>query len=312
MIKSNQIGSKQNLTAFSLFWQLFTGKLQPNEFWHEKNYRLKFLTRMMIAPKTICWLKQLVKYRYFSLYLNGQPNITCKLQRSYLMQGLSQQKKYDALLTHYGLMEQQKQELVRLFYPTKSSQIMQLTGKNDNSFALHLFSNDGYKREGENSFTISNAEIGLATLTFCFIQYEGKLSLFIGGLQGSKVKDDPEAARNAISKATKDLFGLFPKRILLQAVYAVATHFKAEQIVAVSNQTHFYNNWRYNRTIHASYDEFWEMNGGIRDKKNNYILPIYPAQKPLEEIASKKRSEYRKRYELLAQLDQNLKVIFEK
>lgn len=303
---------KQKLTAFSLFWQLFSGKLQPNEFWHKKNYRLKFLSRMIIAPRTVLWLKKLVKFHYFPIYFNGQPNITCKLQRSYLIEGLSQKAKYDALLTHYGLMESQKKELVQLFYAKTSTQIMQLIGKNDSPLFLHLFSNDGYKREGENSFAINSPTNGLATLTFCFIRYNGQFSLFIGGLQGSKVEDNPEAARNAISKATKDLFGLFPKRVLLQAVYAVATFFKAEQIVAVSNKTHFYNNWRYNRIIHASYDDFWEMNGGVRDKQNNYILPIYPEQKSLEDIPSKKRSEYRKRYELLENLDNSLNELLNK
>lgn len=303
---------KKNITAFSLFWQLFTGKLQPNEFWYEKNYRLKFLSRMIIAPRTICWLRKLVNYRYFSIYFEGQPNITCKLQRSYLIQGFSQKEKYNALLTHYGLMEQQKKELVELFYRNKSTQIMQLSGKNESPFFLHSFSYDDYKREGETSFNLSSPEMGLATITFCFINYNGKRSLFIGGLQGYKDEHDPEAARNAISKATKELYGLFPKKVLLQALYAVATHVKAEQIVAVSNQTHFYNNWRYNRVIHASYDEFWEMNSGVRDKKNNYILPIYPKQKSLEEIASKKRSEYRKRYELLNYLDESLKELLDK
>jgi len=204
-------------------------------------------------------------------------------------------------------MEAQPETLVRHFYATENTKIMTLSGKNESAYFLDLFSNDGYKREGENSLSIRDETMGFSLLTFCFIHYNNKLSLFIGGLQGPKFKKDDELGKSKITEATKNLFGLFPKKVLLQAICAIAEHFKVEQIIAVSNQTHFYNNWRYNRTIHASYDDFWEMNGGERDARNNYILPIYPPQKPLEEIASKKRSEYRKRYELMANLNSALK-----
>jgi uncharacterized protein VirK/YbjX len=76
-----------------------------------------------------------------------------------------------------------------------------------------------------------------------------------------------------------------------------------EMIRAVSNETHIYRSVRYRRKkqdkLHADYNSFWESLGGNVDDNGDYLLPLTLPRKPMEEIASKKRSEYRRRYELL-------------
>jgi uncharacterized protein VirK/YbjX len=79
-----------------------------------------------------------------------------------------------------------------------------------------------------------------------------------------------------------------------------------EQILAVSNATHIYRSWRYRKKkegkLLADYDSFWRSMSGEPLASGHFQLPLEMARKPMEEIASKKRSEYRRRYELLDSL----------
>lgn len=57
----------------------------------------------------------------------------------------------------------------------------------------------------------------------------------------------------------------------------------------------------------ADYDSFWLSIGGEKQENGNFMLPLVMPRKPMEEIASKKRSEYRRRYALLDSLIQQMK-----
>ncbi len=143
------------------------------------------------------------------------------------------------------------------------------------------------------------AGVVLAEMTFTLCIVDGKSTLFIGGLQGAKAWVE----HDQIQLATKACHGLFPKRLLLEAVCLLAQHFGVNQILAVSNDTHIYRSWRYAKKkkdkLHADYDSFWASLGGEKDAQGLYHMPLQVARKSLEEIASKKRAEYRRRYELL-------------
>ncbi|CDL31726.1 Virulence factor VirK [Enterobacter hormaechei] len=90
----------------------------------------------------------------------------------------------------------------------------------------------------------------------------------------------------------------------------LAGAFPVEQILAVSNATHIYRSWRYRKKkegkLLADYDSFWRSLGGQQQDNGNFALPLTMPRKPMEEIASKKRSEYRRRYTLLDSLIQQV------
>ncbi len=122
--------------------------------------------------------------------------------------------------------------------------------------------------------------------------------MFIGGLQGAKW----EIPHQEIQNATKACHGLFPKRLVMEAACLFAQRLQVEQIIAVSNETHIYRSLRYRDKegkIHADYNAFWESVGGVCDAERHYRLPAQIARKEIAEIASKKRAEYRRRYEML-------------
>lgn len=78
----------------------------------------------------------------------------------------------------------------------------------------------------------------------------------------------------------------------------------------MSNATHIYRSWRYRKKkegkLLADYDSFWLSLGGERRENGHFALPLTLPRKPMEEIASKKRAEYRRRYEMLDSLIQQM------
>ena len=94
----------------------------------------------------------------------------------------------------------------------------------------------------------------------------------------------------------------------------MALRLGARQILAVSNHTHIYRSWRYRlskRSVFlADYDAFWREMGGEPGQEGHFLLPLTTLRRPLAEIASKKRAEYRRRYALLDAMNAALEQSF--
>ncbi len=111
----------------------------------------------------------------------------------------------------------------------------------------------------------------------------------------------------------KPATGYFPKRLVMEAACLFAQRLQVEQIIAVSNETHIYRSLRYRDKegkIHADYNAFWESVGGVCDAERHYRLPAQIARKEIAEIASKKRAEYRRRYEMLDAIQPQMATMF--
>ncbi len=188
---------------------------------------------------------------------------------------------------------------IQLIFEYPGLQLAKLEGKNGEQFTLELTMMISMDKEGDSTILFRNSEgIPLAELTFTLCEYQGKRTMFIGGLQGAKW----EIPHQEIQNATKACHGLFPKRLVMEAACLFAQRLQVEQIIAVSNETHIYRSLRYRDKegkIHADYNAFWESVGGVCDAERHYRLPAQIARKEIAEIASKKRAEYRRRYEML-------------
>lgn len=141
-------------------------------------------------------------------------------------------------------------------------------------------------------------KIPVSRLTFSIILTKKGYAAFIGGLQGAPKNTGPEVIRNA----TRSCYGLFPKRIIFEAFCSLMGVCNVTEFLAVSEHSHVFRQLRYryqkNKTFVAIYSDFWKSVAG-KPYRNWYILPHKTVRKPLSDIASKKRSEYRRRYFLM-------------
>ena len=132
----------------------------------------------------------------------------------------------------------------------------------------------------------------------------GPVNLWIGGLQGSNGADSKEVT----VRATKDLWGLRPKDLLMHAAYALADVFEVESIEAVSTAGHVLQpaqgvkkGWR------ADYDAFWRECGGAPIAGDFFLLPKARPRRSVEEVSPAKRKAWRARYALADEISADIR-----
>ncbi|QDY40460.1 VirK/YbjX family protein [Candidatus Pantoea soli] len=288
------------ISSAALFLPLISGKFRPDKLWNSARFRLKFALRSAVFPvTTFHYLHQLSQLSFLPALLHSQGLLPAKPHRPYLCAGFSVAQRAQAILDHYQLMEQLADDRLRqlLLSPT-NTHIASFTGKNDEQFVIDCCSGY-YDREGEITLILRYQEMTIASLSFSLIRQQQKRTLMIGGLQGPRKQVPAEVIR----EATKAAHGLFPKRLLMEALFILGAQCGAEAIVAVGDDSHVFRSLRYRHSkgdkFFASYSEFWLSLGGTARADKLFTLPLSLERKALEEIASKKRAEYRRRYALL-------------
>jgi hypothetical protein len=293
---------QNNNAGLATIMALISGELTPGSIWCEKSYRAKFCLRSLIAPRqTLRFFNAMAKNHYFSALLSAQKTLPSKIHRHYLHLGMSAAARVNAILSHYEFIENLNgHRLAQALISAKQTPLMQLEGKNGEIYILSASTALGAEREGESTLWLHHSEgTQLAALTFCVTGAKNDRQIIIGGLQGAH----RSVSHEVIKEATKACYGLFPKRILMETLWLLAAQHNIKSLYGVGNNGHVFRGLRYRfskgKHFHASYNEFWESIGGEEYHRHLYSLPVSLPQKDISEIASKKRSEYRKRYALL-------------
>lgn len=274
------------------------------QHWFDKNttHRLrkqvKFISRNLFCYSEAKEIANFVmEHPYLSRYIYDYPMLCSKLHKPYMTYILGNREKIEILFSSYRYLDRyfSKETLERL-YREKQIKILEISGKSGECLTAYFRIFTNYDKEGEFNLHLYQGENLLATLTFSI----WKRILFIGGLQGlGRNNNDPEI----LKAVTKDFYGIFPKRLLIEIFY----HLFPEDKMAVGNQNHIYLAQRYRykaeRKVKADYDEFWESLGAKQRENGLWSLPKSLVRKSMEEIPSKKRSQYRSRYELLDRLE---------
>ncbi|MBR2215273.1 MAG: DUF535 domain-containing protein [Selenomonadaceae bacterium] len=122
----------------------------------------------------------------------------------------------------------------------------------------------------------------------------GESSLWIGALQGSNVAN----AQELIKEATKRAFRYRTKNLAIYLTMAVARAFQVKHIYAVSNAGYYaQNHVRADRKLKTDFGVFWEEVGGsLTNDPRFYELPLTETRKTMEEVPTRKRAVYRKRF----------------
>lgn len=132
-------------------------------------------------------------------------------------------------------------------------------------------------------------------------------NLYIGAMQGPNVDN----AKDIIKIITKKSHAYRTKNLILYATQAIARAMNLKKIFAVTNFGYYANNHiRRDRKLKTSFSDFWaECGGSPTDDERFFELPMIEARKTFEEIPTHKRAVYRKRFEMLDEIDS---AVFEK
>jgi uncharacterized protein VirK/YbjX len=281
---------------------LLSGRFSQLDNLDEFKNRFKFAFRSALTlPSTLRWLNTFAENDELLEYLRKLPRMASKLHRPYLYQALGTQGKLKMLQDHYQIECSRfpARQLAALL-ATQSLTLAEIFAKDDHRYRFTLTHRHTFQKEGELSLRMWDGDnIPLVTLTFSLFHGEAGPTLIIGGMQGPRRRHDgPEAMK----LATKACHGLFPKRIAMEALTVLARMLGIQKVRAVSKEVHIYSSWRYRKAFESDYDGFWLSLGGILDDQGIFDLPLHLPRKAFEAIASKKRAEYHRRFQLLDDL----------
>ena len=135
---------------------------------------------------------------------------------------------------------------------------------------------------------------------------QGEWSLWIGAMQGPNMDD----ARDIIKQITKRCHAYRTKNPILHATQELAKALGVKHIYAVTNYGYYaMNHMRRDRKLKTSFGEFWEESGGTPcEDQRFYELPLTEYRKSMEEVPTRKRANYRRRYALLDEIDANIEA----
>lgn len=158
-------------------------------------------------------------------------------------------------------------------------------------------------REGHLTISLFKDNFRAFTISFS-LSGSAELNLFIGGIQGR----NGEQILSLYRDLTKDFHGMRPRDFMLEVLRLFARSIGVEHIFAVADafkiSRHKYFGER--GAPGLFYDEIWEDRGGKRIDETHFELPVDGSRRALEDIPAKKRSMYRKRYEMLDEIEKAL------
>lgn len=287
--------------AYSLIKTILIHPDRLGEKWISKKNRCKFLARGLMRPiSTFNYLGKLCEINTKNNIFSTQSILPTKIHRPYLRSRKSQKWRAEKIVEHYHFVE-----ALPLLQTRSHGRVLAETRVKNDELLKIIIAPSCFDKEGECTMSFNFNGLPLARITFSIITNNSKVTAFIGGLQGPP----KHVSQDEIRKATKLCYGLFPKRVLLEAFCCLVKNLKIEDILAVSEQTHIYSSFRYKRkkekVFLANYSQFWASIGGVL-VDGVFRLPLSIHRKDISNVASKKRAEYRNRYSILDEI--NLKI----
>lgn len=258
--------------------------------------KIKFLLRSILHKKEILALYNVFQKKELQIIIEKQPDIYNKLFRSYLYCNIPVKDKLYYIRSHYYyLSDTFKPEIIKNIYTTFDTKLLSFSLDEDNLIDVKLCYIPALGKEGELTLLISLNEKDLYSIAFSFHQEKQSLEFIIYGIQSRGIIDN-----NTIKFVTKKMHGVRPRNFLFFILRQICHVLNINTIKAIRSDYHVANCSHVQKTgkFKADYDQYWEEENGIKEEKF-YILPLKENRKRIEDIPSKKRSMYKKRYAML-------------
>ena len=162
----------------------------------------------------------------------------------------------------------------------------------------------GQRKEGLLSVMMDVNGTHLYQIIFWIEQRDHVSTLVIGAMQGPNTED----AQDFVREMTKRAHRFRTKNLILYMTQAVARALGVQRILAVSNAGYYANNHiRRDRKLKTDFGAFWEEAGGRKTEDTRfYELPLTLPRKTMEEVPTRKRAVYRRRFAMLDEVDREV------
>lgn len=278
------------------------------------NYRcvLVFMVRSMMHHGESKALQEFLQQtemrkRFFAAH----PQVFAQLTRQFFFRNSRAAERLTAITQTFQVMERSfSDKALEYLYldEQKPLHLWEMPYGEEHTLSLEMFFRNGEIREGSMTLALCLDGEFVYHINFWCAQEGEKQVLYIGCHQGSK------HGLEVNKELKKAFFGYRPKNFILYALRILAKELAVDELRAVSNYGFYANNHiRKNRKLLVSYDKFWKECGGeIMADQRFFTLPLIEPRKTMEEVPTRKRAVYRKRFAFLDALEEDLQKTLQK
>lgn len=204
---------------------------------------------------------------------------------------------------HFAFLTEHIREDVLLdWYQEKNYLLWKGPSLDNEELALMLYYEAGQRKEGLLSVMLRLSTKPLYQIIFWIAPNKaGQPSMWIGAMQGPNMDN----AREIVKQTTKLCHAYRTKNLILYAAQAVARSLGLSHIYAVTNEGYYTNNHvRIDKKLKTDFSDFWREAGGRETEDKRFDeLPLVEPRKTMEEVPTRKRAVYRRRFAMLDELD---------
>jgi uncharacterized protein VirK/YbjX len=292
-----------------LFEPLFAGAL----LWAARTYfacdqqvisrKIRFVFRgLRMFEATAKWAKFIRESR-LGLDVSGIALLLDQIHRPHYDRRFDPIRRADFLIEHFlAIRSKLSPDNYERLLQHQDLRLGAIVGKQDVTYEVRLTRNLQYSKEGNVCLGLYRNDEFLMTLALSLGRRADSSAacptIFIGCIQSTK-----REPREQLRLATRELFGIQPRFLLIHALRALAKVWGIERIEAVAGVNHPYQQRPSDRDrVRIDYDSLWELVGGQRCQHGNYSIPLNSEFKDISAYPSEKRNEHRKRQTLLKSL----------
>jgi len=221
--------------------------------------------------------------------------------RAFFYAGSTVAARIKLIKSHYSFLEERLNQADFVDLGLEHAREIWRSSETDIAWNAYLKLEPGQRKEGLLSVMMAVDHVTLYQIMFWIEQRDGQPTLVIGAMQGPNT----ENAQDFVREMTKRAHRFRTKNLILYMVQAAARALGVQRILAVSNTGYYANNHvRRNRKLKTDFGAFWEEAGGFRTAdKRFYEIPLVLPRKTMEEVPTRKRALYRRRFAFLDEVD---------
>lgn len=244
--------------------------------------------------------------------LRAKPVMLGVIQWPYLDRRWSVEQRFNAIATHHEIIFKQKFLNLRSL---SSNAILTLMTFDEISKGVYagIDQPPWFSREGEIVVNLFKDDLRVVSISLTLGIEQESVVAYIGAVQGIHNGIPKQESLQIFKELTKDFKGLRPRSLLLEIVKTFAKELSAEKLLGVSEEHrhHLHSYFKGERKIKVGmdYNAFWEDHQGTLDEVSGfYEVPLKLNVKDISTVVSKKRSQYRKRNQIIESIDASIKI----
>ena len=165
-----------------------------------------------------------------------------------------------------------------------------------------------FMREGLFVINLFMKDVRIYSLAFSLAFEKGEVVTHVGAIQGADVDGILDDYKNL----TKVLHGMRPRDFLVESFRIFCRCTGVTRIYAVNDakrhhRSSYFGSEKSGKLL-LNYNDIWVERGGVPDGEDFYVFSIETPMRNLDEVPSKKRAMYRRRYKLLQLIEERMQV----